>query len=101
MIKRELFSDNFEYMTELDCIYILLSFLALILCDFEKDKCSWSTYSEDKYYKWTRQSVNNLNNANLPGPPGDYLNDQATMFLYAGDKHAGENSTGTVYILGQ
>ena len=58
-------------------------------------------YSEDKYYKWTRQSVNNLNNANLPGPPGDYLNDQATMFLYAGDKHAGENSTGTVYILGQ
>jgi hypothetical protein len=47
---------------------------------------------------WTRQSVNNLNNANLPGPPGDYLNDQATMFLYAGDKHAGENSTGNAVM---
>ena len=55
-------------------------------------------YSEDKYYMWTRQSVNNLNNANLPGPPGDYLNDQATMFLYAGDKHAGENSTGNAVM---
>ena len=47
---------------------------------------------------WTRQSVNNLNNGNLPGPPGDYLNDQATMFLYAGDKHAGENSTGNAVM---
>ena len=55
-------------------------------------------YSEDKYYMWTRQSVNNLNNGNLPGPPGDYLNDQATMFLYAGDKHAGENSTGNAVM---
>ena len=76
----------------------IFPFSALILCDFEKDKCSWSTYSQDTYYKWTRQTVNSLNNANYPGPSGDYLNDKTTYFLYAGDKHAGENSTGNSVI---
>ena len=75
--------------------------LDLILCDFENNKCSWSNWSEDGLYQWKRETANALDNANLPGPAGDYLNDKNTYFLYAGDKSAGENSTenGVITVL--
>ena len=67
----------------------------MILCNFEEDYCDWKLDSKDHLYKWRRRSTNQLSNNDLPGPESDYMGEKETFFLYAGDKIAGTNSTGT------
>ena len=72
-----------------------INVLALILCNFEKNLCDWKLDSVDHLYKWQRRTANSLINNDLPGPDADYHDVKDTYFLYAGDKLAGTNSTGT------
>ena len=65
----------------------------MILCNFEEDYCDWKLDSVDNLYKWQRRTVGGLEN--FPRPDGDYHGEKNTFFLYAGDKIAGSNSTGT------
>ena len=69
--------------------------LALILCNFEKNLCSWKSTSDDNLYKWQRKTMEQLSNNGYPAPEVG-VNLDSEWFLYAGFKIAGVNSSSGV-----
>ena len=61
------------------------SFSAIILCNFEKNKCGWSIKTSDELNVWTfqRMTTNGLETDSLPHPSGDYNGNNNGHYMIA------------------
>ena len=65
--------------------FFFISFLAVLLCNFQNDFCGWQNVEDSPDHKWERKTVEELSGENRIGPDTTFNGNLDNRFVIAGN----------------